>query len=196
MLLTKDSIGTPNKDKNVIPIHAKVLEYMKEYNEKEVRQFIPLNKTFEYEVDLTNKSLVEKVIAKVFKVRKGVTEITFEGDFIESGALITATEDDIPEDILELVEIGAYTMEEALAKCTENGGKERRMVLRKPSIKMQGEEGSKVPVIQRFENKYSDEDLILDFMFDDDNGDETEEGTDYLTDIADELDDNSWLNDL
>lgn len=194
MLLTKDSVGKPDKDKGIIPIYAKVLEYTKEYNGKTVKQFIPLNKTFDYEVDLTNKELVEKVIAKVFKVKKGVTEITFEGDFVEGGVLVTATEDDIPQDILDLVEIGAYTKEEALAKCTENSSKERRMILRKPFIKMVGDEGEKIPQIQKFDNRYSDEDLILDFMFDDTDEAEDEDNANDSTDIS--TDDNSWLDNL
>ena len=143
ILLQKDSIGKPDKDKNIIPIYAKVLDYVKEMNGVEVKGMVPFNKTFEYEIDLTNKELVQKAIEKVFRVKKGVTEITFEGDLIEGGALITATEDDIPDDIKDLIEIGAYTLEEALAKCTENTGKEKRMILRKPMIKMVGEDGQK-----------------------------------------------------
>lgn len=197
MLLTKDSIGKPDKDKGIIPIYAKILEYTKEFNGKTVKQFIPLNKTFEYEVDLTNRELVEKVIAKVFKVKKGVTEITFEGDFVEGGALVTATEDDIPQDIKDLIEIGAYTLEEALAKCTENGGKERRMIIRKPSIKMVGDEGSKTPQIQKFDNKYSDEDLILDFMYDIDDSSGSEDNEENVNESDDSTtEDNSWLENL
>jgi hypothetical protein len=195
MLLTKDSVGKADKDKGIIPINAKILEYTKEFNGKEVKQFIPLNKTFEYEVDLTNRTLVEKVVEKVFKVKKGVTEITFEGDFVEGGALVTVTEDDIPQDIKDLIEIGAYTLEEALTKCTENSGKERRMILRKPAIKMVGDEGSKTPQIQKFDNKYTDEDLILDFMFEDNSKDTNDNDTETDENISTSSDDD-WLNNL
>jgi hypothetical protein len=195
-LLTKDSVGKPDKDKGIIPILAKILEYTKEFNGKLVKQFIPLNKTFEYEIDLTNRELVEKTIAKVFKVKKGVTEITFEGEFIEGGAVVTATEDDIPADIKELIEIGAYTLEEALAKCTSGGGKEKRMVLRKPVIKMVGDDDNKTPQIQKFEQKYSDEDLILDFMFETEEDEkESEDETDNKsTETVEE--DEDWLSKL
>lgn len=196
MLLSKNSLGKADKTKNVLPITGTVLEYFKEYNGKEVKQFIPLNKLFEYEVDLTNRELVEKVVSKVFKVKKGITEITFEGDFVEGGAVVTATEDDIPDDIKELIEIGAYTLEEALAKCTEgNGNKERRMVLRKPIIKMVGDEGSKLPQIQKFDEKYSEEDLILECLI-------VKETTEYKDDSDDtqenvsKNDDQDWLNNL
>ena len=200
MLLSKNSIGKADKDKGILPIYAKVLEYTKDYNGKEVKQFIPMSKTFEYELDLTNRALVEKVVEKVFKVKKGITEITFEGDFVEGGAVVTATEDDLPQDIKDLIDIGAYTLEEALAKCTLGGGKERRMLLRKPIIKMVGDDDNKVPQIQKFEQKYTDEDLILDFMIeteeDDDEkiGSEVENNEDEET--VSDVEDTSWLDNL
>lgn len=196
MLLKKDSIGKPDKDKGIIPIYATVLDYTKMWGDKEVKCFVPFNKTFEYEIDLTNRELVEKSIAKVFKVKKGCTEITFEGDLVESGALITTTEDDIPDDIKDLIEIGAYTLEEALTKCTENTGKEKRMLLRKPVIKMVGDEGSKLPVIQKFENKYFEEDLLLDFMFEQDDEEEVDGDSSSGDESTETDDDADWLNKL
>jgi hypothetical protein len=197
MLLAKDSLGKADKDKGVLPIYAKVLEYVKDYKGKEVKQFIPIEKSFEYEVDLTNRELVEKVVSKLFKVKKGITEITFEGDFVEGGAVVTATEDDLTQDIKDLIEIGAYTLEEALAKCTAGGGKERRMILRKPLIKRVGDEGKEIPVVQKFDEKYSEEDLILDFMLEtDDEETEVKEETDEETAESTEEDDNSWLDNL
>jgi hypothetical protein len=175
MLLTKDSVGQPDKEKGIIPIYAKVLDYLKEYKGKLVKCNIPYSKTFEYEVDFTNKELVQKVVAKVFKVQKGVTEITFEGDLIEGGATVMATEDDIPDDIKALIDLEVYTLEEALAKCTVNGGRAKRMVIRKPQIKMvTGKDETQTPVLQKFDKKYEEEDLILDFMIgEDEEGEET-----------------------
>lgn len=201
MLLKKDSIGKPDKDKGMIPIYATILDYTKMWGNKEVKCFVPFSKTFEYEIDLTNRELVEKAIAKVFKVKKGCTEITFEGDLIESGALVTTTEADIPDDIKDLIEIGAYTLEEALAKCTENTGKDKRMIIRKPVIKMVGEEGSKIPVIQKVENKYAEEDLVLDFMFEEDEENPEDEIDSEVSDKdsddnTDSTSDTSWLDNL
>ncbi|MDF2882216.1 MAG: hypothetical protein K0R54_2773 [Clostridiaceae bacterium] len=203
LLLTKDSLDKPDKDKGVLPVYAKVLEYVKDYKGKEVKQFIPITRLFEYEVDLTKRELVEKVVAKLFKVKKGVTEITFEGDFVEGGAVVTATEDDLPQDIKDLIEIGAYTLEEALAKCTVGGGKERRMILRKPVFKMVGEEGKEVPVVQKTEEKYAEEDLILDFMIEfgeeeeaeEDQDDNNEDDAENVEETSTE-EDNSWLDNL
>jgi hypothetical protein len=196
MLLTKDSVGQPDKEKGIIPIYAKVLDYLKEYKGKLVKCNIPYSKTFEYEVDFTNKELVQKVVAKVFKVQKGVTEITFEGDLIEGGATVMATEDDIPDDIKALIDLEVYTLEEALAKCTVNGGRAKRMVIRKPQIKMvTGKDETQTPVLQKFDKKYEEEDLILDFMIgEDEEGEETPPfDADESTEVAEDED---WLSKL
>ena len=200
MLLTKDSVGKADKDTGVLPIYAKVLDYVKEYKGKEVRTNIPFDKTFEYELDLSNPEMAKKVVDKVFKVQKGVTEVTFEGDLIEGGAVVTATEDDIPDDIKALIAIGVFTMEEALAKCTVSSGREKRMVIRKPLIKMvEDKEGNKTPTIQKFDKKYEEEDLILDFMLASDDEEEEAEAETEVEDTDDEApanDDNDWLNNL
>jgi hypothetical protein len=59
--------------------------------------------------------------------------------------------------------MGVYSKEEALAKCTANGNKERRMVLKKPQIKLVGEEKS--PVIQKFEERFTEDALVLDYLY-------------------------------
>ena len=92
--------------------------------------------------------------------------MTFEGDFIESGATVQATEADLTPDIKELIDLGLYSLEEALAKCTVGGSKERRMIIRKPTIKMidGANEGEKIPQIQRFEEVFTEEDLLLECL--------------------------------
>ncbi len=204
MLLTKDSVGKADKDTGILPIYAKILDYVREYKGKEVKTNIPYDKTFEYELNLSEPEKAKKVVEKVFKVQKGVTEITFEGDLIEGGAVVTATEDDIPDDIKTLIEISVYTLEEALARCTVSSGREKRMVLRKPSIKITEDgDGNKTPIIQKFERKYEEEDLILDFMI---NNDEQEDDPDEVLESAAEgndseediptIDDTDWINNL
>lgn len=169
ILIDKDSASFKNidKDKGVMYIDAKVLDYIKEFNGVEVKGQYPYNKQFEFAMDFSNQDACKKIMDKLFKVKKGITQITFEGEFIEGGAVVTATWDDIPDDIKDLVEMGVYTEEEALAKCTANGSREKRMVLKKPQIKMVGNEDTKVPVIQRFEERYTEEDLVLDYLYTD-----------------------------
>ena len=40
----------------------------------------------------------------MFKVKKGtITQITFEGEFVEGGAVVTVTRADLPQDIQDLI---------------------------------------------------------------------------------------------
>lgn len=195
ILLDKDSASLKNidKDKSVMYVDAKVLDYLKEYNNIEVKGQFPYNKQFEFEFpSLENEKQCKTVYEKLFKVKKGITQITFEGEFVEGGAVVTATWDDVPDDIKDLVEIGVYTKDEALAKCTVNGGRERRMVLKKPMIKLVGED--KVPAVQKFEEKYKEEDLVLDYLYEEASDDNVDLPFDTIDNDKD--DSMSWLNNL
>ena len=194
ILIDKDSASLKNidKDKGIMYVDARVLDYVKEVNGIEVKGQYPYNKQFEFEMDFSNEAACKKIMEKLFKVKKGITQITFEGEFIEGGAVVTATWDDLPDDIKDFVEMGLYTEEEALAKCTANGSRERRMVLKKPQIKLVGDD--KTPVIQKFEERYEEEDLILDYLHEDNKSDDeapfdTEEETEHGADL-------DWLSAL
>ena len=193
ILLDKDSasLKTIDKEKSVMYVDAKVLDYIKEVNGIEVRGQYPYSKKFEFALNLENEKQCKTIYEKLFKVKKGVTQITFEGDFIEGGAVVTATWDDIPDEIKDLVAMGLYTEEDALAKCTANGSRERRMVLRKPMIRLVGED--KIPVVQKFEERYKEEDLVLDYLYDNKSDDD-----EPLFGAIDESDDDSmsWLANL
>lgn len=195
VLIDKDSASLKNvdKDKSVMFVDTKVLDYIKEVGGVEVKGQYPFNKRFEFELDLTNEKQCRTVCEKLFKVKKGVTQINFEGELIEGGAVVTATWDDVPEGIKDLVDVGVYTKEEALAKCTVNGNRERRMVLKKPVIKLVGDDDNKVPVVQKFEERYTEEDLVLDYLYKDNKSNE-----ELVLDAADEEVDTSmdWLNAL
>ena len=190
ILLDKDSASLKDidKDKSVMFVNARVLDYVKEVNGVEVKGQYPYRKTFEFALNLENEKQCKTIYEKLFKVKKHVTQATFEGDFIEGGAVVTTTLADLPDEIRDLVEMGVYTEEEACAKCTANGNRERRMVLRKPMIKLVGED--KTPVVQKFEERFTEDDLVLDCMTkNNDVEDEAEEESDS---------DNSmdWLNSL
>lgn len=195
VLIDKDSASLKNveKDKGVMFVDARVLDYVKEVNGIEVKGQYPYPKQFEFELNLENEKQCKTILEKLFKVKNGITQITFEGEFVEGGAVVTATWDDVPDDIKDLVEIGVYTKEEALAKCTANGSRERRMVLKKPQIKLVGED--KVPVIQKFEERYTEEDLVLDYLndFHEAKDDEVPFNTDDGGSSDDSMD---WLNNL
>lgn len=197
VLIDKDSASFKNidKDKGILYVNARVLDYVKEVNGVEVKGQYPYNKQFEFAMDFSNEAACKKIMDKLFKVKKGITQITFEGEFVEGGAVVTATWDDLPDDIKDLVEMGVYSKEEALAKCTANGSRERRMVLKKPQIKLIGED--KTPVIQCFEERYTEDDLVLDYLYESKKSSAKNDESSF--DITEESEDGGeldWLNSL
>lgn len=198
VLLDKDSASLKNvdKDKGVMYVDARVLDYVKEINGVEIKGQYPYPYTFEFPMDLTKPDLCKKIYEKLFKVKKNVRQVTFDGEFVEGGAVVQATWDDVPDDIKDLVEIGVYSKEEALEKCTANGSRERRMLLKKPYIKLTSND--KIPVIQVFDDKYTEDELVIDIgdaeedeeelPFDEDksSGESSDDGDNAL----------SWLDEL
>ena len=164
VLIDKDSASLKNidKDKGIMFVDTRVLDYVKEVDGIEVRGQYPYKKQFEFAMDFSNEAQCKKIYEKLFKIKKDITQTTFEGDFVEGGAVVTTTLDDLPDEIRDLVEMGVYTEEEACAKCTANGNRERRMVLRKPMIKLVGED--KTPVVQKFDGRFTEDDLYLDYL--------------------------------
>lgn len=207
ILVDGKSKGDVDKDKGVIYINGYVLEYFKEYNgvslatDKKKGALVPLNKTFEYKINLENKELTQKAIKKLFVPKKGVTQITFHGEFCESGATVQATIDDLPDEIKELITCGIYTEEEALAECATNGSKERRMILTRPYVKkVKNDDDTVSPILQMFENKYSNDDLLLDCIvnpaFTDADEEEVPFNEDDLLDVDSDDESTSWLDEL
>lgn len=194
VLIDKDSasLKSIDKAKSVMYVDARVLDYVKEVNGVEVKGQFPFKKQFEFEMNLENEKQCKTVYEKLFKVKKDIDQITFEGEFIEGGAVVTATWDDIPEEIKNLVDMGLYTEDEALAKCTANGSRERRMVLKKPLIKLVGED--KTPVVQRFVGRFTEDDLYLDYVYS--KGSANDEAPFDTEEEASSDDSMSWLADL
>lgn len=196
VLLDKDSASLKNvdKDKGVMYVDARVLDYVKEINGVEIKGQYPYPYAFEFPMDLTKPDLCKKIYEKLFKVKKNVRQVTFDGEFVEGGAVVQATWDDVPDDIKDLVEIGVYSKEEALEKCTANGSRERRMLLKKPYIKLIGED--KTPVIQVFDDKYTEDELIIDTGSAEEDEEELPFDEDKSSNESSDDDSMSWLDEL
>lgn len=166
ILLDKDSASLKNidKDKSVMYVDARVLDYVKEINGVEIKGQYPFNKQFEFKLNLNDGERCKKIYEKMFKVKKGITQINMEGNLVEGGAIVTATLDDLTDDIKDLIAMGIYSEEEALAKCTVNGNRERRMILEKPQIKVVGDDENKTPVVSIYPERYEEEDLQFDLF--------------------------------
>lgn len=196
VLLDKDSASLKDvdKDKSVMYVNARVLDYLKELNGVEIRGQYPYNVTFEFPMDLTKQETCKKIYEKLFKVKKNVRQVTFEGEFVEGGAVVQTSWEDVPDDIKDLVEIGVYSKEEALQKCSANGSRERRMLLKKPYIKLVGDD--KTAVIQVFDDKYTEDELIIDTGAAEDDEEEVPFEEDKPSDESSDDDSMSWLDEL
>lgn len=165
-LFDKDSATKQNIDKTtgVMSIDVRVLDYIKEINGVLYKGQYPYHVSVDFDMPLHNQAQCEALMEKVFNVKRDITQMTWVGDFIEDGATVEATIDDISDDIKELLGV-ALDEEEVLATCATNGNTVRRMVLRKPYIKLVGE--NKTPTLQKFEEKYTEEDLVIDLAEED-----------------------------
>ncbi len=164
ILVDKDSIGKYDKEIGAFPITAYIIDYVGKYGEdkQEIKQNVAFSKVFQFEIAETEIEKGTKLLNKMFKAKKdNINEIMVEGNIIEGQAKVNITFDDIPDDIKELIELGAYTEEEALAKCAVGNTREKKMVIKKPVIRIVGEGDEKKPVIVRTDDKYKFDDLVF-----------------------------------
>lgn len=186
VLLTSDSVTKDSIDKEagMITVSGYALEYKKELNGVEVKCNCPIAYDFKYKFD--NEEMLPALMKQFFKVKKGfVNMVNWEGEFVSEAPVVEATLDDIPEDIKVLIDLGLYTEEEVLKKAAGNGTRTNIALLKKPIIRMEGEEENKQMVLQLFEG-HCTEDELFDVL------PHTEEVWEPVTD-DDEL---SWLDEI
>ena len=192
VIIDKESCNTKDidKDTGIMPIDAIVLDYIKEFNGHEIRGQWPYHMNMEYQFDLSDKDKVKKIYEKLFKVKKGYTQITFDGEFVSNGGTVTPTIDDIPEDIRSLIGI-VYTEAEALEQCATSANRENHMFLKRPSIFMvtdQNNPDNKNAVLQMFPEHYTEDELDMSWVYADSANDDEDDGDDNLSFGNDEND--------
>lgn len=166
ILVDSKSIGKKNDDKGTMELAAYVVDYVgkpKIDGEKiEVKKNVTYPKTFEVAIN-ENPEITAKMLQRFFKPKKGkITEITVTGNLVEGGSTVNITEDDIPDDIKELIEMGLYSEEEAEKKiAVGNGNRERRMIIVKPDITYVGTGDDRKPTVAFEDDKYDEDDLYF-----------------------------------
>lgn len=166
ILVDSKSIGMKNDDKGTMELAAYVVDYVgkpKIDGEKiEVKKNVTYPKTFEVAIN-ENPEITAKMLQRFFKPKKGkITEITVTGNLVEGGSTVNITEDDIPDDIKELIEMGLYSEEEAEKKiAVGNGNRERRMIIVKPDITYVGTGDDRKPTVAFEDGKYDEDDLYF-----------------------------------
>lgn len=197
ILLDFDSIGKKDPEKNTIALNAYVVDYVGkpkiDGKKVEIKKNVTYPKTFEVAIN-DNPEITAKMLQKFFKVKKKgtINVLTVMGNLIEGAAIVNITEDDIPDDIKELIEMGLYSEEEAKAKCAVGGNnRERRMVILKPDITYVGQDDERKPTVAFEEAKYDDTDLYFYKQALNDAGvevDDTDDGGSDSGDVSEEDD--------
>lgn len=199
LLLDFDSIGKKDPEKNTIALNAYVVDYVGkpkiDGKKVEIKKNVTYPKMFEVAIN-DNPEITAKMLQKFFKVKKKgtINVLTVMGNLIEGAAIVNITEDDIPDDIKELIEMGLYSEEEAKAKCAVGGNnRERRMVIVKPDITYVGQDDERKPTVAFEEAKYEDTDLYFyeqalnDAGVEVDDADDSGSGTDEVSEEDDLL---------
>lgn len=198
ILVDSKSIGKKNNDKGTMELAAYVVDYVgkpKIDGEKiEVKKNVTYPKTFEVAIN-ENPEITDKMLQRFFKPKKGkITEITVTGNLVEGGSTVNITEDDIPDDIKELIEMGLYSEEEAEKKiAVGNGNRERRMIIVKPDITYVGTGDDRKPTVAFEDGKYDEDDLyfyeqaLLDAGAEPSSDDDTDSGNEETSSEDDDL---------
>ena len=166
ILVDSKSIGKKNDDKGTMELAAYVVDYVGkpkiDVEKIEVKKNVTYPKTFEVAIN-ENPEITAKMLQRFFKPKKGkITEITVTGNLVEGGSTVNITEDDIPDDIKELIEMGLYSEEEAEKKiAVGNGNRERRMIIVKPDITYVGTGDDRKPTVAFEDGKYDEGDLYF-----------------------------------
>lgn len=110
--VNKTSLGKPDMEKKLLPITAKIPEYVSKYKGYEVKETVPLN--VEFQIDCTSK--FAKFFAEQIKASNKYMCAVVRGSFSETGSTEIITVEDLPETYRNLIEEGSVT-EEDVMKC-------------------------------------------------------------------------------
>ena len=177
ILTDSNFLGRPDKETMTVPVDAYVADFFNEYQGQEIVRMVngnekkgltmPVPKSFDFKI--AKDMEITKKLLKYLKPKRGaVTEIVMEGIFSKSEGELKGEEltiDDLNDDIKFMVEIGAYTLEEALGKVNFVYGeiKPEKMLLTRPAIKkIEGKDGSSTLAVNYTPDKYNEEDLVIE----------------------------------
>ncbi|MCI9976545.1 hypothetical protein JY742_10470 [Clostridioides difficile] len=215
LLLDSLSIGKLDKETRSIPITAMIIERVQEYEDKLITRTIngkiskganlPLIKTFNLLIGEDEKRA--KQLLKQFKVKssKHVTQLTIDGYFSrENISTVEVSEDDIPEDIKEMIELGYLVKEDIIgkmAKANGTNGVPEQMIIKAPHVVFRGEE-TKLPAIDKVIDIYTLDDVSIPLIMENleigyaEKELTEEEALSSALDDVDDTDDDDWLDEL
>jgi len=172
LLVDKDSIGDYDGDENAVSMTCYIPEYVSSFvtsdgekvkvpKENKDKRNVVFSKAFLYDCGDKEPAKIEKFLKKYLKPKKeNIHAIVFDGFITKGGSLQEVTLDDLPEDIRDLVEMGAYTEEEAIEKAVGSGGKVEKYIIKAPRIIKARKEGES-PRLNINEDEYTTDDLYF-----------------------------------
>ena len=177
ILTDSNFLGKPDKETMTVVLDTYVVDFFNEYQGQEIVRMVngkekngltmPIPKSFDFKIAKDMETT--KKLLKYMKPKRGaVTEIVMEGIFSKSQGELKGEEltiDDLDDDIKFMVEIGAYTLQEALGKVNFVYGEKtpEKMLLTRPAIKkVEGKDGSSTLAVNYTPDKYNEEDLIIE----------------------------------
>ena len=177
ILTDSNFLGRPNKETMTVPVNAYIVDFFNKYNKQEIVRIVngkekngltmPVPKSFDFKIAKDMETT--KKLLKYLKPKRGaVTEIVMEGIFSKSQGELKGEEltiDDLDDDIKFMVEVGAYTLQEALGKVNFVYGEKtpEKMLLTRPAIKkIEGKDGSSTLAVNYTPDKYNEEDLVIE----------------------------------
>ena len=163
ILVDKDSLGKLDKDKNTYPIDGYIVEYVHSPKIDGKKVVIKENCLFlqEFEFEVKDIEKTKRLVERFFAPNcKTVFEITVDGIISSGKKTISATYNDLPDDIKALVDAEALTEEEALERCVGyTGGSSETFIIKNPRInKAKGDEPATIAFDK---DKYTTDDFIM-----------------------------------
>ena len=183
MLVDIDSVEKPDKETKTISVLPAVVEYTREFNEKQVfgkdkrgnikdrpGMMLPLRKQFFIRYTDETLDKVKKLLKIMRPKKKGtVNEITVEGRFNKMGETLDTKEvtlDDLDDETREMIEAGYLDEKEILDKIAFSQGGSKKpdmMVITKPHLKItttgEGENKKTVTSLDKKEGIYTEDDI-------------------------------------
>lgn len=166
VLLDKDSIDTKSIDyeKNCAFLSTRLLDYVKMIDDVEINGQYPYKYTLELRAPSQNA--LNAILNRYCKVKKNITQINFTGAIFEGGAKTAVTVADLPTDLQQDIKDGIITEKDAFdeyaAVTRGNSSNETRLIAVVPAAN--DSEGGRAV----YPNRYTEEDLSLDWLYQDD----------------------------
>lgn len=165
VLLDEESFKKITKEdakEGEVTIKAYAVDYVGKKNNKEIKKNLSFALPITVKINKENPETTEKILNALFKVAKGkVRELSIEGQIVEGyeQQQVSAKDVQLSPEIQELIAMGLYSEEEAMAKMTVRGNKVSKLVFTRPYLMKDKDDATKL-LMDKNDDKYTPADLF------------------------------------